>query len=75
MAVFNFPKRPSQKNFQRRSISFQESEVSIIKPEDAVAITIYSGRNTIHVNATGREFLAGLKTASKDGRRFKVFKF
>lgn len=75
MATFNFKKRPTARNLVRRSISFNNTETSLVNPKDIVTVEIQVSNGTsIHLGQmTGRQFLSRLEDVG--AIRYKVFKF
>jgi hypothetical protein len=76
MATVKFTRRPELKNLKNRSLSFQEEDISLVKPLDIVDIEVQTPSSTIiNIQLTGSVFLKKLVRMSKGGNKFLVLKY
>ena len=74
MASIIFKKKPNKKNLTNRSLSFQNSEIELVKLDDEVKIKIYAGLSImIVINLPGHQFINSLEDVGSSD--YKVLRF
>lgn len=74
--TITFNKAPTAKNLTNRSLSFQESEISLVKATDTVVINVTSAKFVqTTLTMQGSSFLKSLTTATKGSAKFSVYKY